>query len=60
LGFSDKANLDDGDMWPTDWPVKELTAAVERLDPAQFVRISRGTLLNLTMIPVSPGPAANR
>ena len=29
LGFSDKANLDDGDMWPTDFALKELTAAVE-------------------------------
>lgn len=29
LGFSDKANLDDGAMWPTDFAVKELTAAGE-------------------------------
>jgi uncharacterized protein YdhG (YjbR/CyaY superfamily) len=29
LGFSDKANLDDGPMWPTDFAVKELTAEVE-------------------------------
>jgi uncharacterized protein YdhG (YjbR/CyaY superfamily) len=29
LGFSDKANLDDGDMWPTSFALKELTAAVE-------------------------------
>jgi uncharacterized protein YdhG (YjbR/CyaY superfamily) len=29
LGFSDKANLDDGAMWPTDFAVKELTAAAE-------------------------------
>jgi uncharacterized protein YdhG (YjbR/CyaY superfamily) len=29
LGFSDKANLDDGAMWPTDFAVKELTADVE-------------------------------
>ena len=29
LGFSDEANLDDGAMWPTDFALKELTAAVE-------------------------------
>jgi uncharacterized protein YdhG (YjbR/CyaY superfamily) len=29
LGFSDKANLDDGHMWPTDFALKELTAAEE-------------------------------
>jgi uncharacterized protein YdhG (YjbR/CyaY superfamily) len=29
LGFSDKANLDDGAMWPTYYALKELTAAVE-------------------------------
>jgi uncharacterized protein YdhG (YjbR/CyaY superfamily) len=30
LGFSDKANLDDGTMWPTDYAVKKLTAADEK------------------------------
>ena len=30
LGFSDKANLDDGSMWPTDFALKELTAADEK------------------------------
>jgi uncharacterized protein YdhG (YjbR/CyaY superfamily) len=30
LGFSDKANLDDGQMWPTDFALKELTAAEEK------------------------------
>jgi uncharacterized protein YdhG (YjbR/CyaY superfamily) len=30
LGFSDKANLDEGAMWPTEFAVKELTAAAER------------------------------
>ena len=30
LGFSDKANLDDGNMWPTDFALKQLTAAEER------------------------------
>src|SRR5205085_1850184 len=30
LGFSDKANLDDGHMWPTEFAVKELTAAEEK------------------------------
>jgi uncharacterized protein YdhG (YjbR/CyaY superfamily) len=29
LGFSDKANLDEGEMWPTDFAVLELTAEVE-------------------------------
>ena len=30
LGFSDKANLDDGAMWPTGFALKELTAAEEK------------------------------
>ena len=30
LGFSDKANLDDGNMWPTYFALKELTAAEEK------------------------------
>jgi uncharacterized protein YdhG (YjbR/CyaY superfamily) len=30
FGFSDKANLDDGDMWPTDFALKEMTAAAEK------------------------------
>ncbi len=29
LGFSDKAKLDEGAMWPTDFAVKELTADAE-------------------------------
>jgi uncharacterized protein YdhG (YjbR/CyaY superfamily) len=29
LGFSDKANLDAGVMWPTDFALKELTADAE-------------------------------
>ena len=29
LGFSDKANLDDGRMWPTDFALKEFTPEVE-------------------------------
>ena len=29
LGFSDKANLDEGSMWPTSFALKELTAADE-------------------------------
>ena len=29
LGFSDKANLDEGQMWPTSFALKELTAADE-------------------------------
>jgi uncharacterized protein YdhG (YjbR/CyaY superfamily) len=29
FGFSDKANLDEGSMWPTAFALKELTAAAE-------------------------------
>ena len=29
LGFSDKANLDEGRMWPTSFALRELTAAEE-------------------------------
>jgi uncharacterized protein YdhG (YjbR/CyaY superfamily) len=29
LGFSDAAKLDEGDMWPTSFALKELTPAVE-------------------------------
>jgi uncharacterized protein YdhG (YjbR/CyaY superfamily) len=29
LGFNDSAHLDDGDMWPTSYALKELTPAVE-------------------------------
>ena len=29
FGFSDKANLDEGQMWPTAFALKELTAADE-------------------------------
>lgn len=29
LGFSDKANLDEGHMWPTSFALKEMTAADE-------------------------------
>jgi len=29
LGFSDKANLDEGRMWPTSFALKDLTAAEE-------------------------------
>ncbi|HEY7454355.1 MAG TPA: hypothetical protein VH683_07310, partial [Thermoleophilaceae bacterium] len=30
LGFSDKANLDKGAMWPTDFALKDLTPAEEK------------------------------
>jgi uncharacterized protein YdhG (YjbR/CyaY superfamily) len=30
LGFSDKANLDEGAMWPTGFALKELTPEVEK------------------------------
>jgi len=29
LGFSDKANLDEGSMWPNSYALAELTAAAE-------------------------------
>ncbi len=29
LGFNDKANLDEGDMWPTSFALKEMTAVEE-------------------------------
>ena len=29
LGFSDKANLDEGNLWPTSFALKELTATEE-------------------------------
>ena len=29
LGFNDTANLDEGDMWPVSFALKELTAAEE-------------------------------
>ena len=29
FGFSDKANLDEGDMWPTSFALKRLTADIE-------------------------------
>jgi hypothetical protein len=29
FGFSDKANVDEGAMWSTDFALKELTAAIE-------------------------------
>jgi len=30
FGFNEAANLDDGDVWPTSWAVKRLTAADEK------------------------------
>jgi hypothetical protein len=33
FGFSDKANLDKGAMWPTAFALKELTAAERRRSP---------------------------
>ncbi len=30
FGFSDKANLDDGDLWPSAYALKALTPAVEK------------------------------
>jgi uncharacterized protein YdhG (YjbR/CyaY superfamily) len=30
LGFSDRANLDKGDMWPTSFALKDLTTAEEK------------------------------
>jgi len=30
FGFSDAANLDEGDMWPTSYALKKLSAAEEK------------------------------
>ena len=30
LGFSDKAQIDDGDMWPTSYAITKLTPALEK------------------------------
>ncbi len=30
FGFSDEANIDQGEMWPTSWALKDLTAAEEK------------------------------
>lgn len=30
LGFSDKARIDDGDMWPTSYAITKLTPALEK------------------------------
>jgi hypothetical protein len=30
LGFSDRANLDKGEMWPTDFALKKITPAEEK------------------------------
>jgi uncharacterized protein YdhG (YjbR/CyaY superfamily) len=35
LGFTDKANLDDGEMWPTSYALKTLTTA----DEAEIARL---------------------
>jgi uncharacterized protein YdhG (YjbR/CyaY superfamily) len=35
LGFTDKANLDDGEMWPTSYALKTLTTA----DEAKIVKL---------------------
>ena len=41
LGFSDKASLDDSDMWPTYYALKELTPEVEARI-AELVRTAAG------------------
>ena len=41
LGFSDKARLDDGAMWPTSFALMDLTAAVEARI-AELVRQASG------------------
>jgi hypothetical protein len=38
LGFSDKANLDDGAMWPTTFALKKLSAAEEKKIRALVIR----------------------
>jgi uncharacterized protein YdhG (YjbR/CyaY superfamily) len=43
LGFSDTASLDDGDLWPTSFAVKELTPAVEERIVALVTRAVSGS-----------------
>ena len=48
LGFSDKAMLDEGSMWPTEFALKELTAADEEriralVKKSRELRTQRGT-----------------
>ena len=38
LGFTDKAALDDGDMWATSFAIMELTLAVEKQIAAQVTK----------------------
>ena len=38
FGFSDKANLDNGSMWPTSFALKELTAAEEAVIAALVMK----------------------
>ena len=42
LGFSDKAALDDGEMWPTAFALKQLTPAAEAKISALVKRAVRG------------------
>jgi hypothetical protein len=43
FGFSDKANLDEGTMWPTSFALKELTVADEaRIGALVKKAVSRG------------------
>ena len=43
LGFSDRANLDDGAMWPTDFALKDLTGAEEKKIRALVKKAVAGT-----------------
>ena len=43
LGFSDKAHLDDGAMWPTGFALKQLTAAEEARIAELVKRATSGT-----------------
>jgi hypothetical protein len=38
LGFSDQANLDDGNMWPVEFALKQLTDADEQRICALLIR----------------------
>lgn len=42
LGFNDVANLDDGDMWPTSFALKNLTPAVEERIAALIRKAASG------------------
>jgi uncharacterized protein YdhG (YjbR/CyaY superfamily) len=51
LGFTDKANLDDGEMWPTSYALKTLTTA----DEAKIANMVRRAIAGSPGAEESPG-----